>query len=100
VVAFHRTLLRLREQEIAPLVAAGTTPQVSSRLPGGTALEIAWTSSTRALRLVANLGAQAVGHEDPGPNWGRRFYTLGLETSRWTELPPWSVGWFLWEGEQ
>jgi malto-oligosyltrehalose trehalohydrolase len=99
-VAFHRTLLRLREQEIAPLVAAGTTPQVSSRLPGGAALEIAWTfSSTRILRLVANLGAQAVRHEGPGPNWGRRFYALGLEKSRWTELPPWSVGWFLWEGE-
>jgi malto-oligosyltrehalose trehalohydrolase len=99
-VAFHRTLLRLRGQEIAPLVAAGTTPQVSSRLPGGAALEIAWTfSSTRVLRLVANLGAQAVRHEGPGPDWGRRFYALGLETSRWTELPPWSVGWFLWEGD-
>jgi malto-oligosyltrehalose trehalohydrolase len=99
-VAFHRTLLRLREQEIAPLVAAGTTPQVNSRLPGGAALEIAWTfSSTRILRLVANLGAQAVRHEGPGPDWGRCFYTLGLETSRWTELPSWSVGWFLWEAE-
>jgi len=99
-VSFHRTLLRLRGREIAPLVAAGTTPQVSSRLPGGTALEIAWTfPRTRILRLVANLGAQAVRHEGPGPNWGRRFYALGLETSRWVELPPWSVGWFLWEGE-
>jgi maltooligosyltrehalose trehalohydrolase len=99
-VTFHRTLLQLRGREIAPLVATDTTPQTSSTLLGETALEMAWTfSSARVLRLVANLGAQAVMHEGPERHWGRRLYALGLAASRWAELPPWSVGWFLSEPE-
>jgi Domain of unknown function (DUF3459) len=59
-----------------------------------------WTfSTTRVLRLVANLGREPVMHEGPEPSWGRRVYTTGLTASRWAELPLWSVGWFLWEGE-
>jgi maltooligosyltrehalose trehalohydrolase len=99
-VVFHRTLLRLREQEIAPLLAPGTTPQVGSRLAGETAVEIAWTfSSTRVLRLVANLGPQALAHEGPGPDWGRPIYALGLDPSHWVALPPWSLAWFIRDGD-
>jgi maltooligosyltrehalose trehalohydrolase len=97
-VAFHRGLLRLREREIAPLTAGETVPEVDSRLLGETSLEIVWSfSRPRALRLVANLGAQAVMHEGPDGSWGRRLYALGLPASRWAALPPWSVGWFLSE---
>ena len=39
-VAFHRSVLRLREQEIAPVLAGETVPEVDSRLLGETGLEI------------------------------------------------------------
>jgi 1,4-alpha-glucan branching enzyme len=99
-VAFHQSLLRLRQREIAPLTAGETVPEVGSRLLGGTGLEMMWTfSSSRVLRLVANLGAKPVMHEGPEGSWGRRLYALGLAASRWAALPPWSVGWFLSETE-
>jgi malto-oligosyltrehalose trehalohydrolase len=99
-VAFHRSLLQLREREIAPLTAGETIPEVGSRLLGGTGLEMVWIfPSRRVLRLVANLGAKTVMHEGPDGGWGRRLYALGLAAPRWAALPPWSVGWFLWETE-
>ena len=50
-------------------MAGETAPEVDSRLLGETGLEMVWIfSSTRVLRLVANLGAKAVMHE------GRHFY--------------------------
>jgi hypothetical protein len=87
---------------IAPLTAGETVPKVVSRLLGETGLEMVWIfSSPRVLRLVANLGVEAVVHEGPEENWGRRrLYALGLGASRWTALPPWSVGWFLAETER
>ena len=99
-VAFHRALIQLRRHTIAPLLAAETVPQVTSRLLGDTALEMAWMfSGARVLRLVANLGVRGVGHEGPERGWGRRLYALGLVAPQWAELPPWSVGWFLSEAE-
>src|SRR5262249_33485867 len=99
-VDFHRSLLRLREREIVPLMAGATVPETGSRPVGGTALEMVWTfSRSGVLRLVANLGAEPVMHEGPEGAWGRRLYTLGLTTSRWATLPPWSVGWFLGEAD-
>ena len=99
-VAFHRSLLQLRAREIAPLMAGETAPEVDSRLLGETGLEIVWIfSSARVLRLVVNLGVNAVMHEGPEENWGRRLYALGLAASGWAALPPWSVGWFLCEAE-
>jgi malto-oligosyltrehalose trehalohydrolase len=95
-VAFHRALIRIRQQTIAPLLAAETVPQVTSRLLGETALEVAWVfPGARILRLVANLGGQKVADEGPGRGWGRRLYGLGLADPQWVELPPWSAGWFL-----
>ena len=81
-------------------MAGETAPEVDSRLLGETGLEIMWIfSSARVLRLVANLGANAVMHEGPEENWGRRLYALDLAASGWAALPPWSVGWFLSETE-
>ena len=81
-------------------MAGETAPEVDSRLLGETGLEMVWIfSSARVLRLVANLGAKAVMHEGPEENWGRRLYALGLAASGWAALPPWSVGWFLWDTE-
>jgi malto-oligosyltrehalose trehalohydrolase len=98
-IAFHRTLLRLREREIAPLLAEETVPQVDSRMVGDTGLEIAWTfPGARVLRLVANLGPKALEHAGPHARWGRRLYALGLAESPWTGLPPWSLAWFLSDG--
>jgi malto-oligosyltrehalose trehalohydrolase len=98
-IAFHRTLLRLREREIVPLLAEETVPEVDSRIVGDAGLEVAWTfAGARVLRLVANLGPGAIEHAGPDPRWGRRLYALGLAASRWTALPPWSVAWFLSDG--
>src|SRR5262249_36337465 len=99
-VDFHRSLLRLREREIVALTAGGTIPEIGSRLFGETGLERVWVfSRARSRRLGGNLGAEAVMHEGPEGTWGRRLYALGLPTSRWATLPPWSVGWFLDEGQ-
>jgi maltooligosyltrehalose trehalohydrolase len=98
---FHRALLRIRHTEIVPLLTGEIEPRTRWSRLGETAIEVEWTFPVeRVLRLVANLGPAAVSHAGPGPEWGRLLYSLGLGRSAWTELPPWSVGWYLAEAER
>jgi maltooligosyltrehalose trehalohydrolase len=97
-LSFHRGLLQLREKEINPLLADGAAPRRRFTLLGERALEVEWVfRGERVLRLVANLGHEARSHVGPGPNWGRRVYGLGLPAQGWSELPAWSVAWYLEE---
>ncbi len=97
-LAFHRTLLSVREKEICPLLAGEPTPRAQWSAIGETSLEAEWTlPGEQVLRLIANLGPAPAAHGGPAPDWGRRLYGLGLPGPRWELLPPWSVGWFLWE---
>jgi malto-oligosyltrehalose trehalohydrolase len=94
-LAFHRELLAVRAQAIAPLLAGEPVPMTSWKALGETALEVAWSFPTGTLRLAANLGPARVGHDGPGPDWGRPFYALGLDRTGWADLPPWSVAFYL-----
>ncbi len=95
-LAFHRALLTLRLEAIAPLLADEPVPVSSWKALGDTALEVAWAFPAGTLRLVANLGAAAVSHAGPGADWGRRLYALALPGARtWSTLPPWSVAVYL-----
>lgn len=91
----HRTLLRLRAEAILPLLAGEPVPGTMWKALGDTALEVAWTFPAGTLRCVANLGPAAVAHPGPRSDWGRRLYALGLPGSGWSELPPWSVAFYL-----
>ena len=98
---FHRALLRIRHDEIVPLLEHPVAPRARWRRVGETALEVEWTFPLRrVLRLVANLGPAAVPHAGPRPEWGRSLYALELGRDGWAELPPWSVGWYLAEAER
>jgi maltooligosyltrehalose trehalohydrolase len=94
-LGFHQTLLALRARAVAPLLAGEPVPVASWKALGDTALEVAWRFPAGALRLVANLGASAVPHEGPSPDWGRRLYALALPSPAWSSLPPWSVAVYL-----
>jgi len=94
-LALHRELLRLRAEAIVPLLAGEPRPTTAWKALGDTALEVSWTFPTGTLRLVANLGAAAVGHSGPGADWGRRVYALRLLAPAWSELPPWTVAFYL-----
>ncbi len=96
-VSFHQALLALRARAVAPLLAGEPVPVASWNALGDTALEVAWTFPGGALRLVANLGAGAVPHEGPRPDWGARLYALGLPSPAWSTLPPWSVAFYFAE---
>jgi malto-oligosyltrehalose trehalohydrolase len=94
-LAFHRALLALRAQAIAPLLAGEPVPEASWKGLGDTALEVVWRFPAATLRLIANLGAAAVPHDGPGADWGRRLYALDLPAPTWSALPPWSVAFYL-----
>jgi maltooligosyltrehalose trehalohydrolase len=95
-LAFHRTLLSLREKELAPLLAGEPTPEARWSEIAGTALEAVWAfPGGTTLRLVANLSPAPAPHAGPAPDWGRRIYGLGLTSTTWNSLPAWSVGWYL-----
>jgi maltooligosyltrehalose trehalohydrolase len=97
-LALHRELLQIRDKEIRPLLAGEVVPSARAIALGETALLVEWTfPEDRVLRLVTNLGRAAVAHQGPSGGWGRRLYGLGLSASGWTELPPWSVAWYLAE---
>jgi maltooligosyltrehalose trehalohydrolase len=95
---FHHDLFQIREKEIVPLLANAVVPRAGFTAVGERALEAWWGfAESRVLRLVANMGAHAVPHQGPAPAWGRRLYGLGLPIETWSELPAWSVGWYLEE---
>ena len=94
-LAFHRELLAVRARAIAPLLAGEPVPLTAWKALGDTALEAAWTFPAGTLRLTANLGADPVAHDGPRPDWGRPLYTLRLSEAGWSELPPWSVAFYL-----
>jgi maltooligosyltrehalose trehalohydrolase len=94
--AFHQQLLEVRAREIVPLQSGEPAPDTRSRLIGETALEVTWVfPDQRGLRLVANLGSRAVTHAGPMPHWGRQIYPLASASASWTELPPWTVRWYV-----
>jgi len=98
-LAFHRHLLEVRVKDIAPLLRGEPVPETRLVLLGDTGLEVTWTfPDRRMLRLVANLGAQTLGHEGPAPGWGRQIYPVGTWLGGWKELGPWTVRWYLSEG--
>ena len=91
-LAFHRSLLAVRQKEIAPLLSGQSAPSASWTSFGGAAFEVAWTFPGRGvLRLLANLGSSAVAHPGPSRDWGRQVYRLGLPGEDWSELPSWSL---------
>lgn len=47
-----------------------------------------------------DLGPAPVPHRGPGPEWGRRIYSLGPAAPRWEALPPWAVARFPREEER
>jgi malto-oligosyltrehalose trehalohydrolase len=95
-LAFHRQLLEVRAREIVPLQSGEPAPDTRSTLIGETALEVTWVfPDQRVLRLVANLGSRAVTHAGPMPHWGRQIYPLASASTSWTELPPWTVRWYV-----
>ena len=96
-LAFHRALLALRGRAIAPLLAGEPVPATSWKALGDTALEVTWQFPAGALRLAANLGPAAVAHDGPGPGWGRRLYAIDVPAPGWSELPRWSVAFYLAE---
>jgi malto-oligosyltrehalose trehalohydrolase len=91
-----RTLLDLRRRVIVPLVRDRTLVRTDFSTVGATALEAVWEfTDARVLRLVTNLGGQAVERAGPGPHWGRRLFASGFDSDAWTVLPPWSAAWYL-----
>ena len=81
-LAFHRTLLSLREKELAPLLAGEPVPEARWSEIAETALEAVWAfPGGTTLRLVANLGPAPAPHAGPAPDWGRRIYGLGLTST-------------------
>ncbi len=100
-LAFHRRLLELRAREVVPLLRGEPAPGADWTRIGETALDVTWTfPEQRVLRLIANLGPQAVAHEGPQPAWGRLLYALGASPAGWRSLPPWSACWFLSEASR
>ena len=98
-LAFHRHLLEVRARDISPLMAGEPAPETLVTLFGEAALEATWVfPDRRVLRLVANLGAQIVSHEGPGPGWGPQIYPVGTWLGAWKDLGPWAVRWYLSEG--
>jgi maltooligosyltrehalose trehalohydrolase len=94
-LAFHRALLALRAEAVAPLLAGETVPHASWKGRGDTALDVVWRFPAGTLRLAANLGRAAVPHEGPGADWGDRLYALNLPSPTWSTLPAWSVAFYL-----
>src|SRR5262249_29458960 len=95
---FHHELFQIREKDIVPLLAGIAVPRALFTALGERALFVEWEfPGHHMLRLVANLGTPAVRHEGPAAGWGRRLYGLALPADRWSELPAWSVGWYLEE---
>ncbi|MBI3078631.1 MAG: malto-oligosyltrehalose trehalohydrolase [Deltaproteobacteria bacterium] len=93
---FHRTLLRIRQREIVPLLAEEAVPSRRWTALSESALEAEWAfPSNRVLRLVANLGPAPVAHGGPRPDWGHCLYALALPEAGWQELLPWSAACYL-----
>jgi len=93
---FHRELFLIREKEIVPLLAGAAVPRAGFTVRGERVLEARWAfPGNRVLRLCANMSGQAARHDGPSREWGRRLYGLGLPVEGWSELPAWSVAWYL-----
>lgn len=90
----YRELLSLRKRYITPLLPCIKGGQATCRILAERAIQVSWrTVGGSTLAMVANLGAEPV----PGllsPE-GEMFYATPSESSSETELPPWSVRWFL-----
>ena len=94
-LAFHRDLLRLRAEAIMPRLAGEPVPPAAWKAIGDTALDVSWDLPGGRLRLVANLGSSATAHPVPQRDWGRQLFALRLPDGPWTDLPPWSLAFYL-----
>lgn len=98
-LALHRTLLRLRAEQIVPLLKAieeGTADYVPM---GRRGLRAQWSLRDGShLVLLANLGPDALA--DVEAPEARMIFSLPEALSgagRWNTLPGWSVAWFIRE---
>lgn len=92
---FYRTLLRMREREIVPMLKGDSRPRATYRLLGGGALSAEWRFRDGAsLSVVANLDAEET--TGPGRPPGRRLFSTRplAEDDDIRTLAPWSVAWF------
>jgi malto-oligosyltrehalose trehalohydrolase len=93
--AFHRTLLKLRSQQILPLVADQCPVKTAHEVVEGRGLCARWNFAGGAeLSLLANLSDQCVSGLAAGP--GKLIYASPeAPTESQSQLPAWSVAWFL-----
>lgn len=92
---YYRRLLKLRQQEIIPRLNALQPGKNFWQIPGKTGLTIRWPLKTgETLLLFANLGSFPCA-ETILPDFPLFFTSQPLSDTCATELPPWSVFWFL-----
>ena len=80
------TLIALRQQHIAPLLASGGSPEGEFERFDKFGLAVTWRLGGQVLRLIANLSDQAV--SDRVLNGGTIFYRSHESGDA---LPPWFV---------
>ena len=91
---WYRNLLRLRQRYIVPLLPQIKRGQATCRMLSKRAVEVSWrTVSGAALAVTANLSGEPV----PGISRpeGELFYATPDDSNSESELPAWSVRWFL-----
>ncbi|TVR98627.1 MAG: malto-oligosyltrehalose trehalohydrolase [Rhodospirillales bacterium] len=101
MVALHRELLTLRRTAIVPRLAGLVRADSSCPWRAGAAFTVAWRLARDSrLTLVANLSPEQAAGPDPSPA-GRLLYTNadGAGAGASHPLPPWSVAWFIDDGE-
>jgi maltooligosyltrehalose trehalohydrolase len=90
----YRHLLALRREEITPRLGGMQGDESTYRTVGDRGLEVRWTLNDGSpLTLLANLGPVPLGVTEWPP--GRRLYASEGVPDHGTELPGWSVMWYL-----
>jgi 1,4-alpha-glucan branching enzyme len=97
-LALYRTLLRLRQREIAPRLAGSRGNTARARRFGTGGLGVTWRLGDGSeLGLLANLAPGTCSDGVPLPR-GRLLYATAddlIDALARGSLPPWSAAWFL-----
>jgi maltooligosyltrehalose trehalohydrolase len=90
---FYSHLLALRRQHIVPFFRGSCVKQRNTRYSvfHTSGLQVVWSRNEQSLRCVANLGRESMRIELPPSE--PLYATFAPRES--TELPPWSVAWYL-----